>query len=545
MTRICRFVRLIVAFLAAVLTSSYSTAQSAPPGTGRFGVSSRSVSEKINIQKLLNDAEAKAHHVMVEAQTAAEEAQKAAEKAQNVAQAAEARYQALQSKGGELGLSSEAIAALSQAHTEVSVAKEDAEVAKEDANVKLVAAASAFTEYERAQVAAKGLSTVKSQNGNFQATSPVLFRATSGKTSDIDAVTVQNLTGTDYVLSNTPPLNNGFSAKPCQDGLIPAKSFCVIRVTYTPKSVGPGVAKLELQFKGLDGSEADTLEVPLSGFGFSTCDGTTKAFAPLTGKGIKTETINCYYNSTSDLSFANQVAYQYNPVGSASNVSSDLASLRFPQGFQLVLAGTAKADSCSSTQNQSSSCGGAVQAGSPSGNQPSLQQDIQTLTNGGDFALRTNWPLLNYRGGPFQIRSDVNPRVGFEVNGLGGQASAANATNVLPYISNETYLQVDALSASGDGDSPGAVYFDYTWGLQHVSSDFSKSAGLDKENFLLQQIAVGVVFAGKINLSGQHYWGPTQAFVDSSGKPAGTVNNFSTWQFRIQITPKSVISNGS
>jgi hypothetical protein len=269
---------------------------------------------------------------------------------------------------------------------------------------------------------------------------------------------------------------------------------------------------------------------------------------PISRPTTTNDQINCYYNTTSNLAFATEAQYLYNPGGSANTISGSLASLQFPGGVQLTLAGNANTGSCSSTATNTSSGGtqpttnstnstcGSSASGSST---PSLQQDVQTLTQGGNFALKGLWPIVNVRGKGIQVMSVVAPKMGFEISGLTGQNTATGATDVNSNLSSETYFQIDAIPASDNSESPGSVFLDYRGGLEHVSSTFATSAGLKSgDNFGLQQFSAGLVINGFLRISAQRYFGPEQAYVNSSGSPA-TVNNFKNWQLAVQIVPSN------
>jgi hypothetical protein len=271
-------------------------------------------------------------------------------------------------------------------------------------------------------------------------------------------------------------------------------------------------------------------------------------FFPLTHTDIDDPTINCYYNTASNLAFATQVQYQYNPSGSANTVSSDLAAFQFTGGIQLALAGNASTSSCSSTatgtgvtSSTNSSCGttGSSPSTTTATSTPTLEQDIQTLEQGGDLSLKVLYPLFNWSGHRISTQSFANPRVGFTVNGLSATTTTTNATDINFNLANENYLQIDAIPTSSGGDSPASIFGDYRWGYEHISSTYQANSNLTASNFILQQLEVGIVIGGSIKISADRYWGPSQVYVDSTGTQA-TANNFSNWSMRVQITPSSL-----
>lgn len=279
------------------------------------------------------------------------------------------------------------------------------------------------------------------------------------------------------------------------------------------------------------------------------CTPAVHDFLPLvrTGTADADAIIRCFYNTTNSYAFATDVQYLYNPGGTANTISSTLTSMEFPGGLLLSLTGNASTGSCS---HSSSTATGAVHAFATAtnsncgtsqngGTTPSLQQDVQTVTQGGNFGLKGLWPILNARGKGVQLMSVAEPRMGFEVSGLSAQNTSTGATNVNGNFSSETYFQWDARGSSEGAESPGSIFADYRGGWEHVSSDFVKSAGLKSgPNFGLQQLSVGLVVNGFLRVSAQRYFGPEQAFVNSAGKTA-TVNNFNNWQLVVQLVPST------
>jgi hypothetical protein len=332
--------------------------------------------------------------------------------------------------------------------------------------------------------------------------------------------------------------------------------------------------------------ETQPISIPIavSGKATSNCTPPGYQLLPLNHRDVTNAEVNCFYGASGFLSFVNQVHYSYNPGSNANTVSSDLASFQAqaPIGIQLALVGNANTSSCSggssvgtggsggssggsggSSGGSGGSSGGSIRSpagpkaasgtgtGSTGGatntscgtsssgsTTPSLSEDIQAITKGGDFALRATWPILNWRPGPAQFMAEATPRAGFSINGLAGQSNATNATNVNWFIPFEAYAELNMAPANG-GDSPASVYVDYRGGWEHVSNQFATSAGLTSGNsFGLQQISLGFAINGGIQISAQRYFGPEQAYINSGGTTV-SVNNFSNWQVSVQMSPSN------
>ena len=271
----------------------------------------------------------------------------------------------------------------------------------------------------------------------------------------------------------------------------------------------------------------------------------------------ESSSVQCFYNSNQFYSVASKVEYVYNPAGSANTVSGNILSGQSdPQlgGFQLALVGNASSSTCTPASSTtptnagvrpldtagtaaSSTCGTA--GSDDNSNSPSLQQAIQSLEKGGDFGLQGVWPFLDARSTYLQVIGMLTPKAGFTVNGLTDQNTVSNATEANFFIPVETYAQLDLCQCTDATDNKFSFYADYRGGLESTSSAFAQNAKLGHHNFGMQFLAIGIVINGSVRISGQRYFGPKQAFVDSSGNQV-TADNFKGWQMGIQFTPTNL-----
>jgi hypothetical protein len=393
------------------------------------------------------------------------------------------------------------------------------------------------------------------------------FESVAGDSSLPQSVTIATEDPVGYTISTTTLSGadaTDFSVTNCVGARLDRDSQqCIVTIGYSSKSAKRSAGQLVVTLVPDNQTPASgatpatpsnaTITIALSGMTYSSCTGTpgyatyqAHHFFPLNHRGIDETTINCYYNTSNSLAFLTSASYQYNPAGSANTVSGDLASVQFTGGVQLTLAGTGTTSSCSSTSDTttptSSSCTSTSNGENSNTAAPSLEQDIQSLTQGGDFAIKALWPIYNVRAKRIQYSSIFNPRVGFTINGISATATAANATNVNAYITNENYFQIDGIPAQNGGDSPASLFVDYRWGLEYVGQSFATASMLTNNKFLLQQISAGLVIGGSVRISAERYVGPSQVYVDSTGTVA-SANNFSNWQLRVQFTPSSVTTH--
>ena len=251
------------------------------------------------------------------------------------------------------------------------------------------------------------------------------LRITNSSSSDSYDIVLDALSGADFA---------DFRVTPCANSTLKPNDECDLNVTYHPNAAGTSSATIEITANNLTTGASQPISVPVSGKSSSTCTRPNHDLLPLSHADVTNTQINCYYSTTNNYAFVNQVHYLYNPGGDADIVSSDLASLQFPFGFQLALEGNANTSSCStgaSSGSNSSSGTGSVSSGSGTNSScgssssgsstPSLSQDVLAITKGGDFALKGSWPILNWRPGPAQFMAYTSPRAGFSINGLAGR----------------------------------------------------------------------------------------------------------------------------
>ncbi|MGD0097289.1 MAG: hypothetical protein ABSB60_12395 [Terracidiphilus sp.] len=396
-------------------------------------------------------------------------------------------------------------------------------------------------------------------------------------------LTIENGSKTDtYVIgagSNSGDDFTAFSMPLCPNTTLKPGDKCELEVIYHPTSVGNSSATIELSVINQTTKATQSISVPVSGVASSGCVQASHDFLPLSHKDVTDADINCFYNTSSNLAFLTDSKYLYNPGGSANTISGDLASLQFPGGFQLTLVGSANVNSCSNTSSTGSGTGSGGSGGSSGGSSggdvrsrtrsyadsttvtsqsnsscntstngsstPSLSQDIQALTQGGNFALKTVWPIFNWRPTRFQFMAIASPQVSFNINGLTGQNTITGATNVNWFVPAEGYIQLAAIPPKDGGDSPGSIFVNYRGGWEHVSSQFATNAGLKSgDSFGLQQLSVGLALNGGIRISAQRYYGPEQAYTTGTGSTV-SVNNFKDWQLSVQLSPTNVKKKSS
>lgn len=285
----------------------------------------------------------------------------------------------------------------------------------------------------------------------------------------------------------------------------------------------------------------DSVKLTVDGVGTASCIAPTSAILPLIPDHADTETVYCYFNSTSYLSAANQVTYQFNPVGDTNTIGADLLSAEFVPGFQLTLAALTNQNSCSTAAGTSTPTTNTSCTQTPSGSGQSPQQAASTLSSGGQFGLRITYPFIDWRNTNFHAQLLATPRFSANLNGLGGQQTPTNSTNFIPFVPAEGYFEWDAIAPATSNDSQLGLFLDVRSGWEHVASNYASAIGLSKNNFSLTQISTGLLVIGSFTLSAQRYIGPSQSFTGANGATI-TTNNLRAWSFQLQLAPSSVIN---
>ena len=181
---------------------------------------------------------------------------------------------------------------------------------------------------------------------------PSMFTTAANTASDSQRLTISNTSSTDTIDISVTNVSGeefaSFDITPCNTPALLPGTTCDVNVTYKPKSVGNASVTMTLSATDRTTGSTQTLPITLEGVASAVCAQPTQWWLPLSHPGVTNATINCYYNATNNVAFATEAQYLYNPSGSANTISGTLASLQFPGGVQLSLAGNASTGSCSS-----------------------------------------------------------------------------------------------------------------------------------------------------------------------------------------------------
>ncbi len=218
-----------------------------------------------------------------------------------------------------------------------------------------------------------------------------------------------------------------------------------------------------------------------------------------------------FYDKGGWLSGPQQVKFLYGFGSDSKSLSADLASMTFPNGIQTTLGATVT--------------GPANQATTSTG-QDSGTQALARLQAGGDFFIRTDYPLIaaGHSDGQASFLVTSSSKMDFSVSGLGGETTITDTTNRNFNSSVEAYGQYAALKNAG------YAYFDVRSGWQNVQPEFAVSTGLPHRNFLLSEFTVGLNFGNYVRVGVQRFQGPPQAF-------GVTKDELSKWHLVVQIMP--------
>lgn len=239
-----------------------------------------------------------------------------------------------------------------------------------------------------------------------------------------------------------------------------------------------------------------------------------------------------YFQASATASVANQVQYLYNHVQSTSQVNADLltATFNYLGGFQAVLSGTATAGS---SQNAATSAGGAA---TPATQTDSVSTAVAKLQQGGDFNIRTPFPIARHLAQGYGYSVSFMPNVGFTVNGLTGQNTVTQSTQYTGNIPFEGYAEFGSIPESGKAST--VIYVDAKLGAELLSSALASKIGTNNA-FFLGQLSGGIEFAQSVRVGFQYFLGPSQAYCvpSTSGGCTATTGSVSGFHFVVSFTP--------
>ncbi len=220
------------------------------------------------------------------------------------------------------------------------------------------------------------------------------------------------------------------------------------------------------------------------------------SFLPLVG--CDTAQIKEMYQVKNSFSVADQVNFLYGFRQQTKTLSSDLATMLFPNGVRVALGA-----SVTGGQNQGSTP--LTPAGNQTAAKDTVSQAVDRLKAGGDFFISAAYPLANFNVSNASMQLMSVSKLGFNFSGLGSENTITQANERMLNTSVAGYGEYKAL------DQAGSVFMQFTTGLQNLQADLARQTHLPN-NFLLSQVAIGIRFAGKVRVSAQRFFGPAQAF---------------------------------
>jgi hypothetical protein len=288
-------------------------------------------------------------------------------------------------------------------------------------------------------------------------------------------------------------------------------------------------------------------------------------FFPLIGKGCGDSQIQNFFAQDSWQALGSQVGYKYNVVESESQVSSDLFTMAFRPGIQVVFGATVTGSgSQNSTSTSTSSSSGSptteragylahpmdtTTSSSTTGTTDPVSTAIAKLEAGGDFNISAPIPIHYLQGNLGVLETSLSPNVGFTVNGLSSQNTITNATYQTYNIPLEFYYESVSVSNPTNPSNNATFFVDVRPQGEFISSTLAQQLGpsVGTKMFLLQA-AAGVNFQKSIRLSAQYNYGNTSVFQAASSPSSSSSSTSPTTsikgvQFAISFTPQSKSSN--
>lgn len=250
-----------------------------------------------------------------------------------------------------------------------------------------------------------------------------------------------------------------------------------------------------------------------------------------------------FFNLTKNATFGNTVQYLYNPKVGASQFSSDLITAVFPQGFQVVLAGTGTVPT-----GQSSSQGGSNPPAAQTTSDP-VALAVQKIQSGGDFNLRFSLPLLSTPPGTTAWSTYLQPSVGFvlgntssQANAAGAQVSYSSSNQYVISLPFESYFETSSITGdNSNGLTTATLFADLRYGGNILSPEYQKTIGIPDRVFQLGQASAGINFAGSFRIGFQYFFGgPKQAYVlaNASGQTSNVNTSIKGFHIVFTYSPK-------
>jgi hypothetical protein len=261
-------------------------------------------------------------------------------------------------------------------------------------------------------------------------------------------------------------------------------------------------------------------------------------FLPATRNPCGQAGVLAFFNVTKNATFGNTVSYLYNPNLGASQFSSDLVTAVFPQGFQVVLAGTG------TVPTGQSSSGTTTPPASQTASDP-VALAVQKIESGGDFNLRFSLPVLSTLPKSTVWSTYLQPSVGFvlgntstQSNTAGAQVQYSSSNQYVISLPFESYFATSSITGdSTNGLTTATLFADLRYGANILSPEYQKTIGIPNRIFQLGQASAGINFAGSFRIGVQYFFGgPKQAYVLANASGQTTNVNTSIKGFHMVLT---------
>jgi hypothetical protein len=265
-------------------------------------------------------------------------------------------------------------------------------------------------------------------------------------------------------------------------------------------------------------------------------------FLPATRTPCGQAGVLAFFNVTKNATFGNTVSYLYNPKVGANQFSSDLLTAVFPQGFQVVLAGTG------TVPTGQSSSGTTTPPASQTTSDP-VALAVQKIESGGDFNLRFSLPVLSTLPKSTVWSTYLQPNVGFvlgntstQSNSAGAQVQYSSSNQYVISLPFESYFATSSITGDNtNGLTTATLFADLRYGGYILSPEYQKTIGIPNRIFQLGQASAGINFAGSFRIGVQYFFGgPNQAYVlaNASGQTTNVNTSIKGFHFVLTYSPK-------
>ena len=219
--------------------------------------------------------------------------------------------------------------------------------------------------------------------------------------------------------------------------------------------------------------------------------------------------INAFWNTTSDLTFFNQIKSTYNANSASATLSTDLATLNFSSGLQILTGTNLQATPTPATPDTAAA------------------QAAQNLLHGGSLYFAALFPLLKIdqasaQAGGFALTVNMVARQGIDIQNF-KPTDTLNLTS--PPAHSAAQLEGYAVfNATNPAPSSGSLFIGGSYGYAYSSHSYARNYNFGPRlSHSIAELSAGILINGIGRVSISRAFGPRQDSTD----------NFKSWSFTL------------